>query len=982
MRRAVLPFLLLLTVSGVASVGSAPDYAKRLWQAQDGLPDEIVHAFAQTRDGYLWIGTQGGLLRFDGQRFVLYDRGNTPGLTESGVNCLLAARDGSLWIGTEGGGVVRYQNHSFHPYPTADGQSNSFVRTVFEDSKGTIWVGADQGLYRVAGKSLQRLNVVDEPPSLYVRAIAEDLDGRIWVGGTRLLQFKGTTVRDYPLPGGPSRSLIQAMHTARNGTVWVGTLSGLFRLENTGTLQRVPGIASTVRALAESFDGKLWIATAAGGAFVYQSGAFSKMSAPEFLPSNTVFAIFEDSERDVWIGTQAGMLRLSQTPVSLIRLPGAADAERAAVYGDRDGSVWAAFNSLFQIQNGIVKHSNLAGVSDVRVRTVMRDAEGGLWIGTDGEGLLHVVGDRVEHMSTRNGLANDFVRVIVQSRDRSVWVGTDGGVSKVTSQGITGFGTGLSYFCITALIEDHLGDIWIGTYRGLNHLHGGVYVQDSATEALKGEKLWSIHEDPELGLWFGTSNGLYSFKSGKLSHFTEKQGLGSDIIYQILEDGNSNFWLSSPNGISRINRLELESAARSSSSKPIGLTVFATSQGLNSAEPYGGIQPAGFLGRRGDVWFASNKGLIHISPNENGPNQPLNLVIDKTSINGQEILANGPIILKPGITRVEISFATILLRSQEAVRYRSKLEGFDEWSSPSDNHTASYTNLPPGKYRFRVQAFELNNPSAVSETDLAIRQRPFFYRTWWFLMLCLSITAVVIFAIHRIRIRSVRDRYLGALEERNRVAREMHDTLIQGCTTVSTLLEACSLTDGPQTRGLLDHARAQIRTIAYETRKAVWNLRHDQTAPQRFDNLLQDMAAKFRQDFKIPIDLSVKGRPIRLDHRVVHELLLVMREALHNAVRHSYATRILINLKYHRTQLSIQITDDGCGFDVDSVLKSDSLHYGLKGMAERIRRIHGDFDVQSSAGLGTSITMRIPKTGSLSTVPAAEETVAGNKPLP
>jgi ligand-binding sensor domain-containing protein/signal transduction histidine kinase len=986
MTRATILTLLFVVVagSGIDSRGFAlPNYAKRLWQAQDGLPDEIVQAFAQTSDGYLWIGTHGGLLRFDGARFVLYDRGNTPGLTESGVNCLRAARDGSLWIGTEGGGLVRYQNHLFRPYPTTDGLSNGFIRAIYEDSKGTIWVGADQGLFKVVANSIKRIDGVRGIPSMYVRAIAEDHQGRIWVGGTRLLRFEDSSVHEYPLRGGPSRNLITAMLEARDGTMWVGTLSGLFRMQGPGSLRRLPGITHIVRGLCESADGNLWIATVAGGAFVYQSGILSRMPAPAILPSNTVFDIFEDSEKDVWLGMQVGMLRLNKTPVSVIRLPGAADSEFGTIYGDRDGSVWEASTSLFRIRNGVAQRRVIAGLLDARVRTLMRDKAGDLWIGTDGDGLLHLAGKHVTRVTSQNGLTNDFVRVILQSRDGSLWIGTDGGVSHLSSKGIFNFNThnGLSYFCVTALLEDHQGDVWIGTSRGLSHLHGDAFQSDLITESLKQEKLWSIHEDPEGGLWFGTSDGLYSFRSGKLVHYTKQQGLAGNIIYQILEDSASNFWLSGPNGVSRFNRHDLDAITKASS-RQLNLTLYTTSQGLDSAEPHGGMQPSGLIDSHGEVWFPSNKGPIHILPDEGKPNLPPPLVIEQATANGEDLPVDKRIVLKPGTNRLEISYAAILLRSQQAVRYRVKLEGFDEtWSNPSDRRTADYTNLPSGKYRFRVAAFEVNNPAAVSETDVEITQEPHFYGTLWFLGLCLSGVSAFIFAIHRIRMRSVHDRYLGVLDERNRVAREMHDTLIQGCTTVSALLEACSLTDGQPTRSLLDHAREQMRGIIEETRRTIWNLRNDQEASMRFDVSLQEMVGKFRRDFNLPIDFGVSGRPLDLSHEVAHELLMAMREALHNAARHSNATSIRVAVKYEAEQVAIQIIDNGCGFDIEGSPKGASLHYGIKGMSERVNRIGATLEVRSDHGIGTILNIRVPKSKSpQSNAPIAYENISGNQP--
>jgi ligand-binding sensor domain-containing protein len=246
-------------------------YTKRLWEAQDGLPDQTALAFAQTTDGTLWIGTKGGLLRFDGARFTIYNRDIAPGVLERGVNCLLVSKDGSLWIGTEGGGLLRYRNQEFQSYPTSDGLTNEFVRALYEDGRGTVWVGSDQGLFRVTGARLTRIDSSHGTPTIFVRAIVEDQRGHIWVGGTTLLEFDRTSfVRQYVLPGGPSVNLITSMFSARDGTLWVGTLSGLHRLVSSGTLQRVPGISAQVSVIREGADGTLIVGTVGQGLFYYR----------------------------------------------------------------------------------------------------------------------------------------------------------------------------------------------------------------------------------------------------------------------------------------------------------------------------------------------------------------------------------------------------------------------------------------------------------------------------------------------------------------------------------------------------------------------------------------------------------------------------------------------------------------------------------------------------------------------------------------
>ena len=407
-------------------------------------------------------------------------------------------------------------------------------------------MGSDQGLFRVTASSLIRVDGRNGVPSIFVRAIAESTDGHLWVGGTTLLEFNGTSLlKQLPLAGGPSANLITAMFTARDGTVWVGTLSGLHQLTPAGALVRVAGISAPVGFIRQTADGKIWIGTVGQGLFYSRNLALFHI-APWALPGKTVKALLEDREGNIWIGTQAGIVRLSSTPLSIVKFPGGADSEFETLYYDKDGSVWvAASEHLFHIQNGVAELAKFPGLPRLRVRTLFRDHQGRLWIGTDGSGLLLLDGKQIRRFTVRHGLINDFVRAILECRDGSVWVGTDGGLTHIGPSGSEDLGVpqGLAYFSVTSLFEDRLGDLWVGTSRGLTHLSHGRIVHDAVTTALEQEQFWSINQDSSGELWFGASSGLYGWKDNTLIHLTTAQGLASNTIYSVLNDSRGNIWL-------------------------------------------------------------------------------------------------------------------------------------------------------------------------------------------------------------------------------------------------------------------------------------------------------------------------------------------------------------------------------------------------------------------------------------------------------
>jgi len=497
-------------------------YTRHVWQGFEGLPEQTVQAFAQTRDGYLWIGTTGGLVRFDGAHFAVFDRQNTPALNENNVFCLVVSRDGALWIGTEGGGIVRYQNGAFRSWTTREGLSNDFVRALYQDSAGTIWAGSDNGLMQFKGDRFVRVDDTPSIPAISVHSIYQDREGRLWAGGFRLACIEHMTAKIYSLGPELSQNMVKSITQTQDGTVWVGTVSGLERMPaGKDSFQAVKGISSTVRVLRETPDGVLWIGTIGQGAFQYKNGSFTRIPAPAQLPSNTVLNFFEDGESNFWIGTQTGMLRLTRSPVSILPFPMQNDADFGTIYQDRDGSFWIASAQLFHLKDGVIVPEILPGLHGAHVRNIFRDRAGVLWAGTDGEGLFRIAGGQTTHITS---LANNYVRAIAQAPDGSLWVGTDGGLNHIVmEQGRPdvhpySVADGLVYPSIRALLSDHTGDLWVGTERGLSHIHGSAFAKDLILAPLAQMKVWAIHEDQDGGLWFGTrDNGLYRLRDGKLA---------------------------------------------------------------------------------------------------------------------------------------------------------------------------------------------------------------------------------------------------------------------------------------------------------------------------------------------------------------------------------------------------------------------------------------------------------------------------------
>jgi ligand-binding sensor domain-containing protein/signal transduction histidine kinase len=975
-----LPVLLLVLLCGsLAALGkqspekkAAPqeewNYTVRSWQSQDGLPEETVQAIAQTPDGYLWVGTTGGLLRFDGAHFRLFAHENTPAFGENSVFCLLAARDGRLWIGTDGSGLIELQNGAFRAYRPEQGQSAGFVRGLAEDRSGLLWVATDDGLFWARNGRLERADRPLGMPVFNVHAVMEDHTGRIWVGGARLYSLQDGHSREYSLPDNDSRNKVKSFLETADGTIWVGTVAGLHRLRpGQHRFTPVPGVSGTIRSLREAPNGELWAGSIGGGIFRIRGDQVTRLTAPTPLVSNTVLSIFADNDHDLWIGTQAGMMRLSRTPVQVLALSEASDSDFGTVSLDADGSLWAASNQLVHVQQDHVAPFKFPGLGDVRVRNVLRSRDGSLWIGTDGSGVYHISNGQTRHFTTRDGLVNNFVRVLIESRDGSIWIGSDNGVSHFDRSGFHNFTAqnGLAYNSIRSMLEDRDGTIWIGTEHGLSQYSKQGFLHDAVTAALGDEKVWALHQDAEGGMWIGTrAHGLYRYRNGQLTHYTTANGLASDSIYSILEDKRGHFWFSGPSGVMLLNRGELDTQA-TGKDQLLSQRIFRANESGKPAQFYGGTQPAGALSSSGEAWFPTSQGLWSIRPGELEHPVISHLNIGAITVDGRPIALTGKPSLDAGSSRLEISYEPVLLRSQDGLRFRYKLDGYDQsWSYAAvPQRQTTYTNLPAGNFTFQLQAWETDHPEHVAHASFSFVKRPYFYRTPWFLALCALFVALVCVLAYQLRMKRIHDGYKAVLAERTRLARELHDTLIQGCVSISALLEAAAsneVDDNESRLHIIEFAATQIRATVDEARQAVWNLRGEERALINLEITLEHMAERIRREYGVDMVYRLLGKPFRITQPAAHELMMVAREAVFNSILHGHAQNIEAELSYAGESLSLAIRDDGRGFDAAESFSEG--HFGLRGMKERIHRFDGRFELESTPNRGTVIRVRIPRT--------------------
>jgi signal transduction histidine kinase len=757
---------------------------------------------------------------------------------------------------------------------------------------------------------------------------------------------------------------VKSILQTRDGTIWVGTVAGLERLTGQG-FEPVSGIDATVRTLRQTSDGTLWIGTIGQGLYTLEKTGLRKVRARGLLPSNTVLDVYEDNSQQIWIGTQDGLVRLSKTPVHVVPLPGGSDTDFETISYDGEGTVWVVSSRVYAIRGDRAEPYVFQPIANIPVRNVLRDRKGTLWIGTDGSGAYHLTAHGPVHYSAPGLLTNNFVRAFLESRDGSMWIATDEGITRIAGRRVRNLRVkdGLVYFSTRALIEDRAGMIWIGTDQGLSCWRDGRFVENAATRGLAREKIWSILEDEEGTIWLGTrDHGLFRYREGRLAQFTTTQGLASNSIYQLLRDRRNQLWLSSPNRISSIPLEELDGATPDSGMH-LPVTTYDMPYDADVAQLYGGRQPSGCIGGNGEVWFPSNKGAVYIYPGPPPERSAPKLQLTGVAVDGREIAASTFHTLGADAGRLEIAFSPLTLRSQEDIRFRYLLEPFDRaWTYAGMNRTATYTNLPAGRYRFRIVAFPLDNPTAVSEMTLVFRKEPHFYATWWFVSLCLALLGLASLAAYRWRVRSLQLRFRAVLEERGRLAREMHDTVIQGCTSVSALLEAISSLERENQalrEELLDFARTQVRTTIDEARQAVWNLRHRDEPQQDLSQSVGAMVEHTSREFGIEVESRSEGSRFPIPRSIAHEILMVIREGVFNSVLHGKPARVGIEIVYGRDDLQVRVRDDGTGFDPAAVARDGRAHYGIEGMRERVERLNGKIEWKSQIGQGTEVRFRI-----------------------
>jgi ligand-binding sensor domain-containing protein/signal transduction histidine kinase len=976
---ALLLWLALGSLAGAPAAPSAPAYVSRIWRTQEGLPENRIRAIAQTPDGYLWLGTSSGLARFDGVRFVVYARVNTPSMTDDNIRALAVSPDGSLWVATDGGGLLHYQGGRFQSFGPREGLANEFVGAVLEDRRGDVWAGTNRGLFRRHGEKFERVDGALHLPNIAFFGLQESPDGGVIAAGPAgIFCFEGGALHRYQ--EGRELQGVHHLSLARNGSLWLGTNHGLRILGRSSEDSTRPYAKDMISAILEDHDGNMWLGTDGDGLYRVHDRLEAVFRAPANLPDNSILSILEDREHSIWIGTADGLVRLSAPDVNVLNSRGGLSGDNVlTVYCGHRGDVWltTVTGRLFQYANGQINAKELPPPANtLRIRGTFEDHNGTFWFGTDSHGIVHFVNGKVTRFTEADGLRNNGIQALFEDRDRNLWIGTTSGISRWDGSRLRNYylEEGLSYGWIRAIAEDHDGDMLVGTDRGLNRFHGGQFVTDPAFATLSRDRIWSIYAEAADTLWIGTrGGGLVRIRNGRAARITTHEGLLNNSIFQVIGDGAGSLWMSGPTGISAASIADLNAAADGQTDS-IAVLAYGTGDGLESPQINGGVQPSGCMSADGELWFPSVKGAIHFKPSHPRTGYHFPVLVESVLVDGKSVPAAGEVTVPPGHHRVEIEFTACNLRAPERVFFRHKLENYDpSWSEVTSHRAASYDNLPPGQYRFRVVSRDGSMDAGSSEAGISIVARPAFYQTGLFYGLAVLFAVSVVAVVLLYQERQVRQRYNLRLAERTRIAREMHDTVVQGCVGVSTLIEAAvgsARSDQDLMLECLDNARIHLRLTLDEARQALTDLRHD-SFENGLPGALSELVKVVSCEKGTPVTLEVAGPEARFAESTSRTLLLVTREAIRNALTHADPPMITVRLLYTSSEVSLEIQDNGCGFESAAAGLAAEGHFGILGMRERMEQIGGSLEVTSTLGEGTTVAARLPLGDSLASGPIA-----------
>lgn len=1005
--------LLVVLAWRVSLYGLSPDsdisqYAHTSWKIREGFLQGFVLSIAQTPDGYLWLGTERGLFRFDGVRAVPWLSLSEQQLPSNYVASLLTARDGTLWIGT-GKGLASWRAGKLSVYPELSGK---LVQTLLEDDEGTLWAGGfaytPPGTLCAIRSGSANCYGGNGKFGNGVLGLYEDSSRNLWAGVLNgFWRWKPGPPRFYAITGEPYG--IQHFAQDRDGSLLIPIAGSIARLRNgeIGTAYHLPGAkrqGSGERILRDR-DGALWIGTWSQGLVHLREGIADSFSQRDGLSGDLVTALFEDREGNVWVGTTKGLDRFGAYSVTTFsEQQGLSGGGNGSVLAARDGSIWFSPHSrLYRFDKGQVtiyhqpgasigstaeggetrvRQVSVAGLPGLDVASLFQDYEGRVWVaGTGGVGYLQ--NDRFVSI---NSVPGGVVDAISGDSKGNLWISiVDQGHFHLFEdklvQHISWTVLGRNDLATVLAVDPAQGGVWLGFSKGgLAWLaEGQTHPTFVADPTLDHGRVNDLQFDHEGALWIASEGGLSRIKDGRVSTLTTKNGLPCDRIFWLAEDNARSFWLYSSCGLMRIVRSDMDAwlaADKNADSKSMRATLFDETDGVTlRGDPNAGPQGRAAISPDGKIWFPTVDGLSMIDP-QHLPFNPIPppVHIERIVADGKEYDTEGRVPLPAHVRDLSINYTALSLVAPEKVRFRYKLDGQDpNWREVVNDRQVQYSNLPPGNYHFHVIA--CNNSGVWNQTGalLDFSIAPAYYQTAWFRFLCVAVFVVLLWVLYRLRLHQIQRQFTVGLEarvgERLRIARELHDTLLQSFQGVAFQLQAArklQLRKAENAGEALNEAIQATEEAIQEGRSAIRDLRPEPAVQRGLPELLNDvgheLATAQESNGHAPgYRVVVEGKQQELSPMFQDEVYRIFREAIRNAFAHAAASHIEVEIRYDEGQLRLRVRDDGKGINPKIVQAGgQSEHFGIPGMHERAQRIGAQLDFWSEVGAGTEVELTVP----------------------
>ena len=970
----------LLAVMLCARVSAAQDHVQS-WTTDNGLPHNIIGSFQQTRDGYVWMATFDGLVRFDGVRFTVFDRNNSPGIRNNRFTSLYEAPDGAMWAGTEGSGVTRYARGVFVTYTTQDGLTNDHVMGVTGDGAGNVWVLSGRQILQWDGARFRPL----APQGLTLPFYRSEWSPQVWWASDRerLFRFEAGQIRVLQIPPVLQGLTNNRFEEDRTGTLWMGTVDRrVARITGSAVrFDEIPDLQAEDGQLQSAYSdrsGRTWPLSVSRSL-----KRFWPVSQSRDAPL-TVNSVLEDREGNIWLGSDGqGLYRIRHPRVTVYsRAQGLIGRNIYPVHADRAGNVWLGVwpTGVSRITNGrAVNYTVADGLASGFVTSLAEDRQGRLWVAAhhDINGGLRVFDNgrfrEVERTLVPQGT---FIHAMLHDRAGALWLGTHVGLVRYQHGVVTTFTTkdGLPADDVKTIIEEPDGRIWVGGFGGLTSWKAGVFKSWTERDGLPGGVVRALYRDHDGVLWIGTyDGGLGRYKAGRFSRFTTREGLFDNGVFQILEDSHGYLWMTSNRGIHRASKRELHAVADGTSPRITSLSL-GKGDGLLNAECNGGTWPSGAVGAAGTLWFPTQDGVAIIEPHTfTESSHPVPPRIESALVDRTPVSLGGPVRILPGQEALEIQYTGLSLVNSERIRFRYRLNGLDhEWVDAGTRRTAYYSHLPPGDYTFSVMAAGSDGVWASDVASLPILVVPPFWRTWWFLSLGAVTSIGAACAAYRRRVaalegaRAAQESFSRQLidsqeHERRRIAAELHDSLGQHLIVIKNRALLGSIKSAEGLKDQFDEISRSATLSIDEVKQIAYNLR-----PYHLDQLglgtsIQAMTARLgaSSDIEFSVNVPSMRGVVAKDQEI--NVFRIVQESLNNVVKHSGATGASVDVAHDGTDLVITIADNGRGFDAKAARAATiGSGFGLAGVAERVGMLGGRHAIVSAPGQGTTITIVLP----------------------